>query len=388
MKIFYIANARMPTEKAHGLTIAKSCEAFARAGVEVVLLVPRRKTPFADDLFTTYGVEKNFTVRFVPVLDLLRFSRSRFAFWVAYVSFYASAFFALLQIGKRDAVIYTREAPFILLSFFAPAFLECHHIFSKRGIYFYLARRAEGIITISQALKDTFVAAGFSEKKIIVAPSGVDIGIFSSTAPQEVVREELKLPVATPIVMYTGNFTTMGEDKGISDILHALQKLSNLLFVAVGGSDKDIIRYSALAHQLRVTSRVQFVGRVSQMQLGLYQRAADILLMPFPDTPHYRSNMSPVKMFEYMASGRPIIASALPTIREVLNEKNAVIVPPEDPAALARAIRILLDQPERAHLLEEQAKKDVQAYSWKKRTERLLSFIHISTETNSGFHFR
>src|SRR3989344_9013310 len=109
MKIFYIANARMPTEKAHGLTIAKSCEALATAGAEVVLMVPRRKTPFEHDLFTTYGVEKKFTVRFVPVLDLLRFSPSRFAFWVAYSSFYASVFFALLRMDKHDAVLYTRE---------------------------------------------------------------------------------------------------------------------------------------------------------------------------------------------------------------------------------------------------------------------------------------
>ena len=88
--------------------------------------------------------------------------------------------------------------------------------------------------------------------------------------------------------------------------------------------------------------------------------------------------MSPVKMFEYMAGGRPIIASDLPTIREVLNEKNAVFVPPDNPSALAQAIEELLKHPERAQEFARQAKRDVLAYSWDERTKRILSFIKLS----------
>ena len=72
MKLIYIANARIPTEKAHGIAIARSCEAFARAGVETELIVPRRRTPFQTDLFETYHVERNFLVRFLPTIDLIR----------------------------------------------------------------------------------------------------------------------------------------------------------------------------------------------------------------------------------------------------------------------------------------------------------------------------
>lgn len=380
MKIYYIGNIRIPTEKAHGSTIAKSCEAFARAGAKVTLIVPRRKTQFTQDVFTTYGVEKNFTVRYAPTLDLLRLSSARWAYWGSYVAFFISAFFVMLSLPKKDAVIYTREAPLLTLRVLGlPAYLECHHLFAKRGIYFWLARKATGIITISTALKKTFITVGFAKENILVSPSGVDLNIFDNSTPQKGAREKLFLPLDKKIVMYTGNFTTMGQDKGIADILHALKQLPEVLFVAVGGSDKDRVHYESMAIQLGVASQVRLDGFAPQATLAKYQRAADILLMPFPDTHHYRSNMSPVKMFEYMASGRPIVASNLPTITEVLNSANAVLVPPGSPRALAEAISGLLNDPERGERLAGQAKKDVQKYSWSERATQVLAFVAHTT---------
>ncbi|MDO8548111.1 MAG: glycosyltransferase family 4 protein [bacterium] len=376
MHIYYIGNIRIPTEKAHGSTVAKSCEALARAGANVTLVVPRRKTQFKEDIFETYGVEKIFTVRCVPTLDLLRLSGAQWAFWGSYAVFYIFVFFALLRVPKKDAVIYTREAPLLTLSALGmPAILECHHVFAKRKLYFWLARKAKGIVTISAALKQAFVSAGFSDKKIIVAPSGVDLSIFANNTTQTEARSMLGLPRERAIVVYTGNFTTMGADKGISDILKSLKRLPDVMFVAVGGSEKDRTHYDKEAQDLGVEAQVELKGFVPQATLALYQKAADSLLMPFPDTPHYRSNMSPVKMFEYMASGRPIITSDLPTIREVLNEKNAGLVPPGDSRALADTIRTLLSEPERGQRLAEQAQREVLAYSWDERSKKILSFI-------------
>jgi len=109
--------------------------------------------------------------------------------------------------------------------------------------------------------------------------------------------------------------------------------------------------------------------------LAMYQKAADVLLMPFPDTPHYRNHMSPVKMFEYMASKRPIIASDLPTIREVLNEKNAFIVPPGDITILAKTIRYVREDKESINSLAGIAYADVARFGWHSRTENILKHI-------------
>ena len=168
----------------------------------------------------------------------------------------------------------------------------------------------------------------------------------------------------------------MGEDKGISDIIEALTQLPGMTFVAVGGGEPDIARYTSLARQKGIDARVMLFPHAPQPVLALYQQAADILLMPFPDTPHYRNHMSPVKMFEYMASNRPIIASDLPTIREVLNERNAVIVPPGSPESIVRGVKQLIEDPAHGILIAQRAHAEVEQYSWKNRASRVLSFIN------------
>jgi glycosyltransferase involved in cell wall biosynthesis len=375
MHLYYVSFSRIPTEKAHGLTIVKSCEAFARQGARVTLLVPRRKTQFAD-LYETYAVERNFEVKYLPTLDLLRWWQGTPAFWFSYASFFVSAFFFLFFARRHNAVLYTRDAPLLTFSWLGfPAIYECHHIFSKSSLYFWLVRRARGIVTISRSLRDAFVARRFAPERLLVAPSGFDPATFSIQLPQLKVREELGLPAQEPIALYTGNFTTMGADKGIADILRALPDLPEVLFVAVGGSETDLARYQALAAEMGVQHRVRLFGYAPQKELARYQAATDVLLMPFPDTPHYRTNMSPVKMFEYMASGKPIVATNLPTITEVLTPKNALLVTPGDPRALAQGVRRLLEDRRFGESLGRAAREDSARYSWDARATRVLTFI-------------
>ena len=376
MKIYYIAHARMPTEKAHGFTIAKSCESFARTGAEVELVLPRRINVFNGDLFDVYNVARIFKTRYLYVLDLLRYNASRNAYIIQVLTFYVNVFFYMLFRARKNVIVYTRESHVILLSLIGfRVVYESHHIFDRRASFFSLCRRAYRIVTISGALQNTFLQHGFDEKKVIVAPSGVDLGTFAISVEKTVARHELNLSEGKSIVLYTGNFTTMGEDKGIADIITALREVPEVLFIAAGGSERDQERYRTLAWEKGVGERVLFFGHAPQSKLALYQQAADVLLMPFPDTPHYRNHMSPVKMFEYMASGRPIIASNLPTIREVLNDTNAVIVPPGDPHALAEMISSLLHDPKRAVALALKARENVEQYSWKNRAERVMALI-------------
>jgi glycosyltransferase involved in cell wall biosynthesis len=375
MKILYIANARMPTEKAHGLTIAKSCESFAKAGAHVTLVIPRRYTSLKGDVFSAYSLERVFKVARFPVIDVMHYSENRAAYFFYAPTFYLSVLLYVL-FRSRSSIIYTRDPRLIALSRLGfKVVYECHHVFDRRKSFFTGCRRAYRIVTISQALKNTFVQQGFDERSILVAPSGVDLSTFDIDVPKEVARRTLDLPQEARIAVYTGNFTTMGADKGIADIVRALEHVSDVLFVGVGGSEQDIGRYRTLAQERGVEKRVLLFGHRPQAELALFQKAADVLLMPFPDMPHYRNNMSPVKMFEYMASGVTIIASDLPTIREVLNGENSYIVPPNDPQKLAHAITQVFGQPAVAQAKAVRAHHEVSAYSWKQRAERVLSFI-------------
>jgi glycosyltransferase involved in cell wall biosynthesis len=251
---------------------------------------------------------------------------------------------------------------------------ECHLISKNRSAFFALARRAHSVVVISEALKNAFVDAGFRPEDILVAPSGVDLSVFDIEVSKEDARKALDLPQDAFIALYTGNFTTMGEDKGISDILKALPDAPDVLFVAAGGSEKDRDRYVRQASELGVLGRVILRGSTTQKMLALYQKAADVLMMPFPDKPHYRHHMSPVKMFEYMAGKRPIIASDLPTIREVLDETNSVIVLPGEPKKIAEALRELAAD-NGTPFAERAYAKVHELYSWQMRTQRVLKHI-------------
>ncbi|MDR3570881.1 MAG: glycosyltransferase [Candidatus Pacebacteria bacterium] len=338
--------------------------------------MPLLKTHKEGTVFEMYGIEPSFKIRYLFVIDFLRFGGGRIAFWLRLLNFYLSVFLYLLFHPRRGTILYTREAPLIILSYFGfRVVYECHHIFDRSNGFFWLCRKAFAIVTISQALKDSFLEQGLTTDSILVAPSGVDLSLFGRQIDKEAARRELGLPMEQHIALYTGNFTTMGEDKGIRSIIEALRQVSNVLFIAAGGSVPDIQRYRSLAQKNGVSKRVLLFGHASQERLALFQQAADVLLMPFPDTPHYRNHMSPVKMFEYMASERPIIASDLPTIREVLNETNAIIIPPDNSATLAQAVSDILRNPRKATLIASKAKYDSIAFSWEKRSERILDFI-------------
>lgn len=375
MHLYYLAFARIPTEKAHGLTIVKGCDAFARAGATVTLVLPRRHTTLPDDLYQTYGVGKTFTVAYLPTIDLIRFSGSALAFWISYTSYYISLFFYLLFKARTGAVLYTRDAPLLTMRLLGYSiFYECHHIFSRSVLYFALVRCARGIVPITASLRNAFLEVGIRTPSL-VAPSGFDPATFSRATPKHTAREELGLPQEAFIALYSGNFTSLGKDKGISDIIKALTDAPEVLFVAVGGAEGDRERYAREAQAAGVSERVQLRGYALQTTLALYQDAADVLLMPFPDTPHYRTNMSPVKMFEYLASGKPIIASNLPTIVEVLNDTSALLVNPGAPHEIAAALSRLRGDTALAQRIGAEGKKESHTYSWDNRARRVLAFI-------------
>jgi len=87
MRILYIANVRMPTEKAHGLQIMKMCEAWSDNGHEVVLMAPARFNYIKADPFDFYSARRNFCIKKIFTLDFLRWSNKKWAFWMENLSF-------------------------------------------------------------------------------------------------------------------------------------------------------------------------------------------------------------------------------------------------------------------------------------------------------------
>ncbi len=186
---------------------------------------------------------------------------------------------------------------------------------------------------------------------------------------------ELKfvLPQDKKIILYAGSFY-LYDWKGVDVLLEVAQKLNaeNWLFVLVGGNAKEIKEIQN-KYQLE---NILLVGHQPQNEIPIYLKAADILVLPnkkgFEASEKYTS---PLKLFEYMASGRPIVASDLPSIREILNENNAVLVEPNNAKALAEGIKKVLSNPELVDKISQKAYEDVKNYTWGKRVSQILKWI-------------
>jgi glycosyltransferase involved in cell wall biosynthesis len=304
---------------------------------------------------------------------------------------YILAWKYLKFIKEKDIdYVYCREARLLLfIIIFNKLFIhhkiniiyEIHALPSEdklsNAIENFLVRGVDNFIFITGSLKDIYVKKfKCSSRKVLICSDAVDLDIFNIEISTEEARKKTNLPQNVKLLGYCGKFTTMGNDKGIDVILQSLQRLpSDVLFIAVGAKPKELEYYKKLARQYGVEKKVRFFIHVDQEKLALYQKAFDVLLMPFPHTKHYAYYMSPLKMFEYMASQRPIIASNLPSVREILNENNSLLVKPGDQEDLAQGIKEILNNKELSDKISKQAFSDVQQYTWEKRVERILDFI-------------
>jgi glycosyltransferase involved in cell wall biosynthesis len=173
------------------------------------------------------------------------------------------------------------------------------------------------------------------------------------------------------IVGYAGHLYPW---KGVDILLEALARIPAIRAAIVGGHDKepDLARLQTQAERLGLTDRVTFTGLVAPGHVAGHLQKADILALPNPPSAISSHSTSPLKLFEYMAAGKAIVASDLPAIREVLHDGvNALLVRAGDAQALAAGIQRLADDGALRARLGRAARRDVAEYSWDRRAERL-----------------
>lgn len=396
MRLFYIANARLPTEKAHGYQICKMCEAFALNGAQVTLLHPYRHQMDArlssTSVFDYYGLRPIFEVQTLPNWDIVLLNRFIPDRWFTPL-FFAHAFvwanYSARKARQQGAdVYYTRDSTiaYWLVRFGIPTVYEAHVV--PKGAQRWLLQKVARsswlrlVVVLTSYIKQHFVDMGFAEDKVIVLPDGVDLSLFDNVPSQAECRQRLGLPLDRPIIGYIGRFQTMEMEKGISDLVRAMKYVpsynnSEPLLLCVGGPMDIVPKYLEIARQEGVPeSRLKFVDRVPNVEVPYWIRACDGASIPWPWTEFSAYYTSPLKLFEYMAAGVPIVASDLPSIREVLRHgENAWLVPPGDPKALAEGIRHLLENPDIAKMLAQQVGKEVQRYTWKRRAATILPHV-------------
>lgn len=388
MKVVYIADARVPSEKAHPYQILKMCEAFAKTG-QVDLVVPSRvqtrKMRRVKDIQQYYAIREKFKIKKLPSIDFLWVNiyidvpriLQHFAFYLKAISF--ALFATLYCLFKKADVYYTRDRYFAFF-FGYLKFLHRKKIYHeghtseplvsglvKRG-------RVDGLIVTAHALKQLY-RKEILERKVLVAPHGVDLSMFSNSMPKEEARRKLNLRLKGKIVCYTGHLYHW---KGVYNLAISAKYLKALVCF-IGGTDKDIQNFKKFVEENNINN-VVIVGYVPPITVPMYLSASDVVVLPTLGEDILKAGAMPLKLFEYMASKRPIVASNLPSIREILNEKNAVLVKPGSPEALAEGINRVLNDKALADKLAENAYKDVQQYDWVKRAEKVLEFIRVDAK--------
>ncbi len=365
MRICYIAFNRLPTEKAHGLQIVKTCEALADLGAQVDLVYPLRKNPITDDVYAYYGAKRNFSITPIPILDFV--SLGFVGYFFSLVMFSERAHFRK-EFWNADA-IYSRDA-FVLVQFVLlgrPLVFEVHQ--EPSILRTFVAKRAKNVVVISHALKQEYRRAGVPESRIIVAPDAVDLEIFHVRESKEEAKVRCGLPINVPVVLYAGH---LYERKGAYKLAEALSRMSSVLGVFVGGVSVDVERFKA---QWGNASSIRILGHKPPADIPHFLRAADVLVIPNSSKDTDSSlYTSPMKLFEYMASGTPIVASRVPSILEVVGEDGVVFAEPDDSVSLEKAILNVLSEREVSPRAL-RAREIVNSFTWRRRAERILRSI-------------
>jgi glycosyltransferase involved in cell wall biosynthesis len=187
--------------------------------------------------------------------------------------------------------------------------------------------------------------------------------------------------------MQIGYIGQLHEGKGMAVIAELVRRCEWAEFHIVGGMEEDIERWRTA---LEDASNITFHGYVPYAETHRYRQSVDVALAPYQREVYGHGGgninlgrwMSPLKLFEYMAAGTPIVASDLPVLREVLvDEETALLC---EPAALnewERALERLRDDPEERKRLSENAREAYEAnYTWKMRCEMVLDGVRLQTE--------
>jgi glycosyltransferase involved in cell wall biosynthesis len=361
------------------------CNAFDSLGIDIELALPRKEgfrdsNEYADTIEKTFGMNINFSISTYEISKLLNpFSQIQGVFGVQ----------KILR-KKRVDFCYTRNPVFLrpIIHSGFPVVFEIHNsILHNRykllDIYWtnHLLRLARHnkiikIITISDALAKFWIRRGIFREMIFTWHDGFNPESFCNEKDPLFVRKQLGLPLNRKIMLYTGS---LYEDRGIENILELARLFSEEYFVIVGGPEEDRKRYGNLVRRKNL-SNVVFTGYVPHKKISDYLFAADILLMVWTKSVKTINYCSPLKMFEYMASGRPIVGNAFPTIKEVLRDgETAYLSTPDDLSSLIFTLnRALTDM--RASKIGERAKAEAfEKYTWTRRAQEILNAIGEET---------
>lgn len=370
MRIAYLAYTPMPSRKASGVHIMKMCQAFAELGHRVCLFNPRFLPGVSrQQLCSYYGVRDDLTLQPLPlpldrVKGLLRYRWS----------------YRWLVRQWRPDLIYIRDhgaKVYVPCGFHAPKIFEAHLLAMDSPHLRALEQDPwlRRLVAISEGLRrDIEINYPALREKLVVHHDGADLVPCTTSSA---LRSDLGLRPSKLNVAYIGN---LYPGKGMELLTRLLPMAAFCHFHVIGGFEADI---QAWHDRCAGADNITFHGFMDPAQVERVRGVFDAFVAPFqekvmvgPESDISRW-MSPLKIFEYMASGKPIVASSLPVISEILVDgETALLRPPDDPEGWREALWRLHTDPALGLRLAEAALQDIsQNYTWRVRASRILSHL-------------
>jgi len=376
-RVLYAAFDVVPSPKGASTHVAQFVSGLSGAGHEVTLVTPRApglpdEEPFAGARLLRVGTpgSGNFLFRALEFgEEVARLAEHLGPFDIVHYRSLWGGLPLLLGGGARRTVFEANSLSSVELPFHYPALRGSPTLEKIRRLELRVLRESDAVVCVSRVSRAYLASLGADARRIEVIPNGVDPRAFAATPlPARDGRE--------PLALYVG---TLADWQGLATLVEAMPRVLahrplRLRIVGRGRSRqrKDLAKR---VRRLGLEAQVDIVPPVPHHAVPALVAEADLCLAPLAyNERNVVQGCCPLKVLEYMAAGRPVVASNLPVVRELAREeRDALLVPPDAPDALADAIlRVLEDERLARRLAGHAARRARERFTWKRAQKRLL----------------
>jgi glycosyltransferase involved in cell wall biosynthesis len=371
--LYYFSTIRLPNSRAHSIQIMKMCEAFSK-NLDVTLFVGTKKKN-EEEIFSFYNVVNKFSIAEAgPV----------FKGRLKYLSdiIVAVRVVKIIKKDKPDYVFMREPLLAFIISFFASKFFYENHTLAGKSKYFLkrIAKTSLGIISTNKYKKDWMVSNWkVPDEKILIAYNGVDVGYFTCiTDSNRDLRKKFDLPTDSILIGHIGRLDNKGIEKGTGFIIESLAgtNLSKIKFCFIGCTEDEIKKYSAQAKELGVADQFMWRGHVQYELVPQYLKAMDyLLLLQSSSNETAVLHASALKVFEYMASGVPLLMPKLPALEETFSDSSALFYEPESKESFREAVLYMISHSDEMRRRGAKGLETARRFDWNVRAQNIFEFM-------------
>jgi len=380
IKLLYLNHFTLYKCRPNDLQVLLMCNAFQKMGITTYVTIPIEKgveiKNIEKRIEANIGSKMLFKSIYYPYISFLKYGdglgtlisimkyfniKNDFDF-----IFTRSLFINFIAVRKYNNVIFESHGAKLhvrseLLNILYSKILLCSTKLSSQILF----------VTISEELKKYWLSRGVNSKKVISAHDAVDINKYNANVSILEARQALEINTSKKIAMYIGS---LFYNRGIDKIFKLAQVFKNVMFYIVGGPEENILYYKKLLARENIDN-VIIVGLIRHNLVNLFLSAADVLLLLFTWKVPTIKYASPLKLFEYMAAKKIIVAQRFPTITEILSNKESLLADPNSFNDLVEKLNEAFEMSYPNDISEAPYRKGAKYYTWDKRASQIINNV-------------